>query len=60
MFLRVSLLSVGDEVTRVGQDAHFCNNLLPISLGHPLKVEFFAREYLRETAVSLGTRKCHQ
>ena len=55
-----SLLSVGDEVTRGGQDAHFCNNLLPISLAHPLKVEFLAREYLRETAVSLGARKCHQ
>jgi hypothetical protein len=48
------------EVTRVGQDAHFCNNRLPILLAHPLKVEFLACEYLRETVVSQGTRKRHQ
>ena len=46
--------------TEVDQDSHFCYNLLSISLAHPLKVEFLAREYLRETAVSLGTGKCHQ
>jgi len=39
MFLRVGV-SRG-EITEVGQDAHF-------SLGHPLKVEFLAHEYLRE------------
>jgi len=52
------LRSVGDECTRVGQDAHFY--MLPISFAHPLKFEFLEREYLRETTVSLGTRKCHQ
>ena len=54
------LLLVSEEDTGVGRDAHFCYNLLSISLAHPLKVEFFAREYLRETAVSLGTGRCHQ
>jgi len=38
----VSSLSVSGEDTGVNQDAHFCNNLL----AHPLKVEFFTREYL--------------
>jgi len=50
------LLSVGDEVTRVGQDAHFCYNLLSISHAHSLRVEFFARKYLLETTMSLETR----
>ena len=36
------------EIIGVGQDAHFCNNLFSISLGHSLKVKFLAREYLRE------------
>ena len=40
------LLSVSGEDTGVNQDAHFCNNLLSISLAYPLKVEFFTREYL--------------
>ena len=43
---RRSLLSVSGGDTGVNQDAHFCNNLLSISLAHPLKVEFFTREYL--------------
>jgi len=54
-----SLLSVSED-TEVDRDAHFCYNLLSISLAHPLKVEFLAREYLRGTAMSLGTGKCHQ
>jgi hypothetical protein len=32
----------------VNQNAHFGNNLLSISLAHPLRVEFLAREYLRD------------
>jgi hypothetical protein len=54
-----SLLSVSEN-TELDRDAHFCYNLLSISLDHPLKVEFFAREYLRETPVSWGTGKCYQ
>ena len=42
------LLSVGDEFTQVGQDAHFCYNLLSISLAHALKVEFLVRKYLQD------------
>jgi len=34
------------KIQRVNQDAHFSYNLLSISLAHPLKVEFLAREYL--------------
>ena len=37
------LLSVSDKFTRVGRDTHFCNNLLPISLAHPVNFEFLAR-----------------
>ena len=56
-----SLLSVGGEATGFNQDAHFRYNLLSISLAQPLKAEFFAREYLRETAVSpVGTGKRYQ
>ena len=49
------LLSVGGEVTQVSQDAHFCDNMLPISLAYPLNIEFLVHKYLQETAVSLGT-----
>ena len=48
MFLRVVVVRVSGKITGVGQDAHFCHNLFSISLGHPLKVEFLAGEYLRE------------
>jgi len=54
-----SLPSVSED-TEVDRDAHFCYNLLSISLAHPLKVQFLARKYLREIAMRLGTGKCHQ
>jgi len=54
-----SFLSVSKD-TEVDWDAHFCHSLLSISTAHPLKAESLAHEYLRETAVSLGTGKCHQ
>jgi hypothetical protein len=52
-------LSVGGEATRVGQGAHFCYNVLSISLAHLLKVEFLTREYPRDDHEP-GNTKIHQ
>jgi len=57
-----AFISVSEDA-EVGWDEHFCYNLLCISHSHPLKAEFLAHEYLRnscEPGQESATNSTHQ